>query len=106
MEILICFNLFIIVIAVVASVRYVALARSKGYPSKKARKYPFYIALGALFFNILGQTMLSFANRNMMTLLFCCWSSLVVLAMIAVLVKAFKNMKLAPDVSNVRTKES
>ena len=105
MLILIGFNLFIIVIAVFASGRFSSLARLKGYTATKAGKYPYFLGVAALFFNILGQTLLSFASRDMMTLLFCCWSSFVVLAMIAILIKAFKNMKLAPDAANVRTEK-
>ena len=97
MEILIGFNLLIIVIAFFASRKFGALAASKGYPPQRAKKYPFFIAAGAFFFNILGQTLLSFASQNMMALLFFCWSSLMVLMLTAILVKSYKNMKLAPD---------
>ena len=105
MEILIGFNLFIMIVAVFASARFGALARLKGYAAQKAKVYPYFIGGGALFFNILGQTLLSFASRDMMTLLFCCWSGFVVLAMIAILMKAYKNMKTAPDAANLRPKE-
>jgi len=97
MEILIGFNLLIIVIAFVASGKFASLAVSKGYPPGRAKKYPFLLGAGAFFFNILGQTLLSFASREMMSLLFFCWSSLIVLILTAVLVKAYKNMKTAPD---------
>jgi hypothetical protein len=97
MEILIGFNLLIIVIAIIASGKFGSLAVSKGYPSERAKKYPYIIGAGAFFFNILGQTLLSFASRSMMTLLFSCWSSLIVLILTAILVRAYKNMKEAPD---------
>ena len=97
MEILIGFNLLIIIIAIFASGKFATLARSKGYPTGRAKKYPYFIGAGAFFFNILGQTLMSFAPRNMMTLLFFCWSSVMVLVLCAILLKAYKNMKAAPD---------
>ncbi len=103
MEILIGFNLLIIAIAFFASRKFASLALSKGYPPERAKKYPFFLGAGAFFFNILGQTLLSFASREMMTLLFFCWSSLIVLILTSILVKAYKNMKTAPDAKTENT---
>jgi len=105
MGILIGFNLLIIVIAIFSSGRFGALAKSKGYPSNKAVKYPYFIAAGAFFFNILGQTLMSFGSQSMMTLLFFCWGSFIVLALTAILLKAFKNMKAAPNARQPATEK-
>lgn len=102
MYILIGTVLLIVVIALFASSKFSALAVAKGYPSGRARKYPYFIALGAFFFNILGQTILTFVSGELMVLLFYCWSGFILMALIAVLVKAFKNMKSAPDAKTVK----
>ncbi|MGJ8657130.1 MAG: hypothetical protein ACSHX6_11825 [Akkermansiaceae bacterium] len=106
MEILIGINVLIIVIAFFASGKFAGLAIAKGYPSDRAKKYPYFVAAGAFFLNILGQTILSFVSQAMMTLLFYCWSGFIVMVMIAILVKAYKNMKLAPDAKTVKSKKS
>lgn len=105
MAILIGFNLLIIVIAFVASGKFAKLAVSKGYSPSRAKKYPLFLGAGAFFFNILGQTLLSFASRSMMTLLFSCWGGLIVLIFMAILVKAYKNMKAAPDAKSKPTQK-
>lgn len=97
MVIIIGFYILITVIAFIASAIFGAYAVSKGYSPGRAKKYPFYIAGGAVFLNVLGQTILSFFSQNMMALLFICWGSLVVLVMTAILVLAYKNMRTAPD---------
>jgi len=97
MEILIGLNLLIIAIALIASVKFAALAMKKGYLPARAKKYPLLLGGGALFFNILGQTLFSFASRDMLALLIMCWGGFVVLAFVAILLKAYRNMKAAPD---------
>jgi hypothetical protein len=95
-------NVLIILIAIFASAKFSALATEKGYPSRKAKKYPYFIAAGAFFFNLLGQTLLSFTSGELMTLLFYCWSGFVLMALSAILVKAYKNMKVAPDAKSIK----
>lgn len=98
MVILIGFNLLIIVIAFVASAKFAKLAVSKGYSPSRAKKYPLFIGAGVFFFNILGQTLLmSFASISMMMFLSSCWGGLLVLIFLAILSKAYKNMKAAPN---------
>jgi len=105
MAILIGFNLLILIIGIFASGKFGALAKSKGYTSAKAVKYPYFIAAGAFFFNILGQTLMSFGSQAMMTLLFFCWGSFIVLVLVTILLKAYKNMQAAPNAKQPTTEE-
>lgn len=97
MEIILGFILLIVLIGFIASKKFGGLAESKGYPSKKAKMYPWLIAGAAIFFNVLGQTLMTFISRDMLTILFVCWGCFVILAMLAILKMAYKNMQAAPD---------
>ena len=89
--------LLIFLIGFVASGKFAALAKAKGYTTAKASKYPWFIAGAAFFINTLGQTLMSFVSGGMMTLLFICWGCLVILIESAILRKAYKNMQAAPN---------
>lgn len=102
MPIIIGFILLIFFIGFIASGKFGSLAKSKGYPTGKAKKYPWFIAGAGFFFNTLGQTLMSFVNGSMMTLLFVGWGCFIILAIFAILNKAYKNMQAAP---NARARE-
>ncbi len=104
MEIILGFILLILLIGFIASGKFSRLAESKGYPSKKAKTYPWFIAGSAIFLTLLGQTLMSFAGRDMMAILFTGWGCVVFLAMLVILKKAFNNMQAAPDAA--RNKKS
>lgn len=97
MVIIIGFIILIILIGFIASGSFASLAKSKGYAYSKAKKYPGFIAGLAFFFNMLGQTLISFTDKNMHTLLIVGWGCFVILAELAILHKAYKNMQAAPD---------
>jgi len=107
MLLIITANLALIVMALIASVKFSHLAESKGYGTSKPRKFVIFIAFVGLFLMMMGQTLISFVANLMNATnsvvadgIVYGWSFFVLLVCMAILSKAYQNMKQAPDLVN------
>lgn len=100
----------VVVVGVVASFLFANLAEKKGYKTGPARRYPFIATGVAVFFMLLAQTAMIVIGSLMgaargaywANILHLCLNVFIVALFLAVLNKAYKNMKSAPHASEKR----
>lgn len=100
--------LIIVLAGIAASYFFGKLAKEKGYPAAKARRYPILLMVAAVIISlvllgsivVLGMMMEQMQNTLVMFHTVANWFLIAVY--LVVLNKAYNNMKLAPDAEKLR----
>lgn len=97
-------DLAVVAIGIIAAAMFAGLANDKGYVASQARKYVIVVCCAALFLMMMGQSLVNFIanlvqakSGGFADAIIYSWSVFVFVVCIAVLYKAYKNMKVAPN---------
>ncbi|SHK05987.1 hypothetical protein SAMN02745181_3155 [Rubritalea squalenifaciens DSM 18772] len=100
--------LVIVVAGLLASYFFGKLAKEKGYPAAKARRYPILLMIAAVIVSLafLGSAFLlgiMMENlRNVLSMVYMLANWFLIAVYLVVLNKAYSNMKEAPDAQKLR----
>lgn len=100
--------LIIVIAGMAASFLFGKLAKEKGYPTAKARRYPILLMVASLIISIvLLATMFVLGSmmkdmRNILLMMHSVGNWFLIAVYLVVLNKAYNNMKLAPDAEKLR----
>jgi hypothetical protein len=104
--------IFILILALIASISMSNVAREKGYPPRPAAGYPFKIALVILIIGLLGKLgsehLLTALNASQNVAGFFNWTMhlFVILVYLAILTHAWKRLKALPPLPKANPSEA